>query len=568
MQSLKNLHSIILKNKKILLFLSFLCLIFIVYVPYILRGGFGVADDLQLLKETIHNSGFSSYLSYVLSLLKSSGWAARPIYSILIPAELYLYRDVASYYIITQLLIWMFGIYFIFAIIKDMFDEETAWLFAIMSSFPLFSSSAVFSLLMSVGYNLSISFWALSLFLIFKHCKNNKSSTYIGGYFFLILSLLTLELILPLLLVTAIFPIIYTKELYKDRYSLKKITAKYLLPIMLVSLTFFIFKIFFTKLYIIDDPYSTYGIAPISLKSILQSMYYFVAIFIEIPLLLIEALPFLFKWQMILVSVFVILFLLILKTGISVQKKIKPQQNYLLILLILVTLFSCSIIPFISNYPSVTFGYYNKMMHPSFILLSILVAYLFKKTLRTKKILFSAIISIIWISSFAIQLDNFSESWRIRKYVLNDMAKKLNDHDLGESPFVIANVPFFTLNNYNNEEVFFTTWDFNAGLQLFGLKKTVQAFPFCWRSMTDNTYNPAHNIKNSISLLENKNLWYYEYDGKNNSVVIEKIQTKNLLYEKFKYIESNNINNHPIIFREKIRNYLKINLNNIITHRS
>jgi hypothetical protein len=302
----------------------------------------------------------------------------------------------------------------------------------------------------------------------------------------------------------------------------------------------------------------------------MQACYFFFALFVEVPMLLVETLPMLFRWQVVVVSLSIIFFLMNLKRSAVDFKGIKlsPKSSMEIpfIILVFLTLIACSVIFFLSSYPAVTFGHYNKMMLPAFFLSSILLAWALRKTLDSRKIALTAIVAVLWISSFVIQLDNFTRSWEIRKHVLTDIAEKLNNTELGEKPFVIANVPFFTLNNYNNEEVFFTTWDFSLGLRMFGLNKPVTAFPFCWRTVTDSAYNPGHNIKNAASRFENENLWYYEYREESGKSKLEKIRDKSGFYEILKYTVDNHINDHPVIPRERIRNTLRDRVNELRGH--
>jgi len=551
--------SFLVRHRTTVLSTVYLLLLSVVYVPYAVHGGFGVGDDLALVETTRHSSNLVPFWK---SFLISPGCVARPIYASLIVAELYLYKDVPAYYIITQLLIWMFGIYLLFTLIKRVLDENTAWLFAILSSFPFFSSSVVFSVFLSIGYNLSITFWALSLVFLYKHVSVGRIHNYLLSYISLMCGLLTMELILPLLLISAMFPLLCEFRLRDKPHILFKAAVRYVTPVVVVAFIFFIFKMYITKLYV-SDTSLTYGLAPITLKSFLQACYYFFALFVEVPMLLIEVWPIIIRRQIILISLFIICFLIILKWPTGDSKRAKPSMERPFIILVFVAFLACSVINFLSNYPSVTFGYYNKMMHPAFLLSSILLAWALRKTIDSWKIALTAVVTVLWISSLVIQLDNFSRSWEIRTYVLTDIAEKLNSAELGETPFVIANVPFFTLNNYNNEEVFFTAWDFSAGLRMFGLKKTVNAFPFCWRIVTDSTYNPGHNMKNSATEFENENLWYYEYREESGKRKFEKIRGKSGFYEILKYTVDSNINNHPVILRERIRNALRDRVNDL-----
>ena len=148
-----------------------------------------------------------------------------------------------------------------------------------------------------------------------------------------------------------------------------------------------------------------------------------------------------------------------------------------------------------------------------------------------------------------IQINNFIDSWEIRDKVYQDWTEKLNNANLGSQPYVLACVPFFTSNNYNNEEVYFAHF-FKAGLNLYGAP-IIDAQVICWRSVArDDNYITTLNFP--IDFIKPQNLWYYEYDGKTERSKLDKINTQFEMEQKLKEINANNINQHPIIFRERI----------------
>ena len=217
----------------------------------------------------------------------------------------------------------------------------------------------------------------------------------------------------------------------------------------------------------------------------------------------------------------------------------------------------CSTIFLLSGYPAVTFGHYNKMMIPTHFLGAILLSWFINKMLIRRHVILTILFSVLWTSSMIIQIDKFIDSWQIRKSVLSDCVVQLNNRDLGNEPYLIASVPFFTQNNYNNEHVFWLSWDFYYGLKFFGSDKLSSAFPFCWQTLVNPGYFSKHNINLHISRLttfNNLNLWYYEYYFENgNSSKLIKIENPVDLENEFKRVLDNKVNYHPIIFRQKIR---------------
>jgi hypothetical protein len=198
------------------------------------------------------------------------------------------------------------------------------------------------------------------------------------------------------------------------------------------------------------------------------------------------------------------------------------------------------------------------MMMPTHFLGAILLSWYFRKMLNNKWIISAIFFSTLWCASMIIQIDKFIDSWEIRKTVLSDCTEKLNNVELGKEPYLIASVPYFIKNNYNNEHVFWLSWDFSSGLKLFGSEKLSSAFPFCWQTLINPDYYVNHNINHHITKLpENVNLWYYEFDLEKSISTLRRIDNCADLEREFQRIVTNKVNYHPIIFRQRIRMKLK-----------
>ena len=152
-----------------------------------------------------------------------------------------------------------------------------------------------------------------------------------------------------------------------------------------------------------------------------------------------------------------------------------------------------------------------------------------------------------------IQLDNLIKSWEIRNETIEDISTKLNKTKIDDNLILIANVPFFLKDNYNNEIVFFTTWSFEAHLNLVsGLN--VSIWPISHRILTDPLFYPNHNILNKLSFISDENnIYYYQIEEDDDESIFEYLGNNYDMLIKFESIKSEKINNHPIILREKIR---------------
>ena len=338
-----------------------------------------------------------------------------------------------------------------------------------------------------------------------------------------------------------------------------KPAAKYIVPVLVAAAAFFIFKIYITQLY--QTGYGkVYGMAQITSKSFLQAGYYFFSILCELPLLLIEGMSRIIRIDVIVISLLVVGYFMVLRRAnkdlVEPDKAIKVKA---FLATIIASLIACSALFFLSNYPPVTYGQYNRMMLPSFILVSMMLSWILSRAIKTKRgMVIGILISILWISSMAIQVDNFIKSWDLRKTVLIDCVDKLEKSKIKDGAILIANVPYFTKDNYNNEEVFWLSWSLDSGIKLFNCKKKIMAYPVCWRTIVDKNYNPAHNINGFIKEFpENKDIWYYEFDDKTGESTLEKLNDKTDLQNRLNIASKDKINYYPEIPREKMRIFLQ-----------
>ena len=543
-------------NKRSLVLYCIIALIILtIYGPFVLKGGFGPSDDLAHAYNS--NSGFASKLS---SSIISKSSASRPLYAVFHRINLFLFGDSPRPYIILQISIWLASVALLSRIVKLMLGRISALLFFLFGAMPIFSSAVIFSPYM-VGNTFAIFFWALSLIFIHNFAVRGGRSNFWLSHLFLAMGLLSMEIILPLLLFNAQLPWIVKKHSnIQECSNMMQVRYRYFLPVIGMAILFFIFKVFITKMY--SGNTGTYGLS-VNTKSILQSMYYFIVLVFEIPSMLFETIPFLLNPRIVfvfaLISIFFI-YLIMFKScdWISHYSSEEKRRALCFLNLVILGIICCSMIFFLSGYPAVTFGHYNKMMMPTHFLGAILLSWYFRKMLNNKWIISAIFFSTLWCASMIIQIDKFIDSWEIRKTVLSDCTEKLNNVELGKEPYLIASVPYFIKNNYNNEHVFWLSWDFSSGLKLFGSEKLSSAFPFCWQTLINPDYYVNHNINHHITKLpENVNLWYYKFDLEKSISTLRRIDNCADLEREFQRIVTNKVNYHPIIFRQRIRMKLK-----------
>ena len=163
-----------------------------------------------------------------------------------------------------------------------------------------------------------------------------------------------------------------------------------------------------------------------------------------------------------------------------------------------------------------------------------------------------------------VQLDNFNKSWELREKIAYDISLKIKNKKIDNNFVLIANVPYFLKENYNNERVAFTTWGFKSHLQLNGIKE-INVRPISYRILIDSNFYPHHNILNELhKFSDDMKIYYYQFEEDKKESSFEYLGNKNEMLKKFEIIKQDKINYHPIILREKIRLNLKKFIQNII----
>ncbi len=524
------------------------------YTPYIVNGGFGSGDDLGYVSQTMGGFDVKEFLSVQITSSQSS----RPLAILALATALFFYGGVPAYYLLTQLSIWAGTTWALAVSMRDMFGKWEAWIFALLMFFPFFCSGSLLSSVCGLsGYGLSIFFWSLSVLFLTKNAITGRDGYRLWAYAALLLGILSLELILPLLIFTALLPAAFrlSRSRLADTRELAGLHLKSILPVLCIAVLFLFFKLYVTKLY--QTTYdAVYGLAPLSLKSFAQAAYFFIALAGEVPIMLLEAFPHLFRIQPLCVAAGICAFVLVLKTnGDAEAAGREPAMPQVFVRLILASLAACSSSFFLSAYPAVTYGFYNRLMLPSFVLVCMLVSIFVAKAMRRGRVVPVILFASVWAASMLAQLSGNIESWRLRNEVLSDCVARLKEGGVGPGSVLVANVPYFVEDNYNNVEVFYLSWAIEAGLKVFGFDKKIRAIPVCWRSVVDSDFNSAHNINTIYKTIgDDSVLYYYEFDHKTRKSTLEKLAQKRDLLDKLARIKEEKINYYPPILREKMRN--------------
>ena len=536
---------------KTIFFFLFFLIITLVYSNYILNSGHGPGDEQAFLKR-FFTKGFFKY-----AVDGVSGMAARAVSHILYALFFEFFNGGENIVTLIVSISWMTIVFFISLSLKRFVNKTTIFFFILICSFPFFVTTIFSSPIYVFSYAYSVLFWSISLYLILKYSEKKKNIFYFLSLFFLTLGVFTIENLPSLLILSIFLPTL--NELKNSNFDIKKfikVSYFYVKPVLFISLFFLVFKYYIATL--ITTEYYIYGtnIGPIS---IYQSLYYYFVILFEIPILLYSTIYNINNLKYIFLALIILILIIFIfkndKKFIKFEKKNKNFNLYF-VNIIFLSLASGSIIFAISGFPSSSFGYFNKLMIPTFVLYSILFSMFLNFLIKKKyKVVIYPLI-LLWILSFNIQLDNFVEAKKIREKVLNDLTNEFNKNNISTIN-LIANVPLFLKNNYNNENVFnYSTLIPNY----FNYKHNIDIKNF-WllndRRIKKN-YQPKENLKNLINLFENNVIYYYyQYEEGEKNYKFEILTGKQEIIKKLKSLEENSINSSDIILNERIRGFFK-----------
>ena len=498
----------------------------LLYVPLIFFSGFGTSDDLSLVAHI--GSDYWQDLKYSLS---RSGHVSRPLYGFIQTTSLHLFGTSFLLYNIFRLTLWAVLIYVAHLVFEHSLGRRKGLLFLFFLSFPIFASSQLFNA-MQTGYILSIIFFLFALRLIQK--ENIKRTFHFCLIYFSwsLLALLACEIVFPLFL----FPLLQLWSNSDRRFK------------SVLFSTGLVFGVVFILKFIIGPNYqigsNVYGFSP-SLHSFLQGGYYFFTLFIELPLLLFEVIPFYFSEPMLWLSLLVIPLVYWSKSGSIKRIGRRTFIN------ILITIFACSAIFILSNYPAVTYGLYNKMLLPSHLFVCLALAFICVWLLESRLYVIPYVIAVLWFASMEMQVINTIRSWDKREALYGDLIPLLEKANTLDHVFV--EVPYFLNSNYNNEPVFSLIEDFQGGLTLKGYHGVEEnIFPFTARMIQDSLYWPNHNIINVIRTKKIDNFLCVSASEKGPHYFNTKLTNTNAS----EFIDSDDFSSRTECLREQLRSYL------------
>ena len=212
-----------LAQKYVLIFvlLAYICL---AYLPLIFEGGIIVDDWGDITHNLSCNGFFNCYLTWFPL------FSNRPLAPLPITLSTFLFQTHFSLYLILNSFLYLLSIFITARIISYLVGNFSATTFILIAAIPCIAMPLIASPINQLTATLSFVFWATSLNSLFNYCFQGKNGQYLLAYLLLLCGFLTYEVILPLLVLSALLPYLLDKNIFNSNRILYLV--KYILPIL------------------------------------------------------------------------------------------------------------------------------------------------------------------------------------------------------------------------------------------------------------------------------------------------------------------------------------------------
>jgi hypothetical protein len=467
-------------------FLLLLAFVGVIYIPLLLKGGI-VADDWDDIRHVRScRSFFECYRSFFPL------FSNRPLAPLPITASTMVFGMHFSLYLLLNSAIFFIAIGLIARLVLSLAGFFEAVVFSALAVMPVIAMPVIVSPINQLTATISFLYWAISIQLLHVHAKTSRKSAFYNCYFFLLLSFLTYEVILPLVTFTALLPFIVDRSLFEKRRL--RYVIRFILPIIAVLFIATIwqkviaphFTVVYSRLNFNPHQafYSLKSWGGILLKQLPRLFFQavFRASFLGWCASLLLVAAFWNAWR----------------REIPYQKPISERWAFSVACGL--CFFTSPFIFILSGAYAVEGGYDARGLSSTWITLALLaagIAHLIRNRLFVLILMLFGVFSVL---SFTVQRDNYIESWQIQMRIIKDVVGLIEKNRITSDLVILGDVPMYLPNHYNYEIVFYSPTNFGAALILYtdGLVND--------GAVIDSRRNLLHNIK-----VTDKSVWTEDF---------------------------------------------------------
>jgi len=521
------------------LFVSVIIYLLAVYGPLISQAGISV-DDWGDIAHNLECSSFWHCYGTWFPLFSN-----RPLAPLPITTLTFVLGTWYSGYLLINSLIYLSAIGLCAKVINTLSSLKSAITFFVFAAIPIIAMPVITSPINQSTATISFLLWATSLISLLHFIQTQRAVYWIGTYICLLLAFLTYEVILPLLILTALLPWIWDSKkftLLRPRYW-----AQFLIPIFVVLVIVTLWQKGIAPHFMEVD--SRLKFIPAHAFAKLHT--FFSVFYRQIPALFLKIPPYL-EWASLVSTCFGLLALIISSYIFSAHPSLVnlsafkspisfDKMGHRFFWAALLCFLSSSSIFILSDESAVSGGYQARGLSSTWFAFAILLA-----TIN----LMSGILHKVWswllgaffvlcILCFNVQRNQTIAAWQMQMVIIDDANELIRRYAVPPKATVLGDVPHYLPNNYNDEIVFSQPWDFGSALAITNSNHILPG------PVIDSSRRELRQLKleNNVVTAQNfaganlENFWIYQFDAITGKSSLSHISNPNQFNEYLKSIQ-------------------------------
>lgn len=480
------------------------------YGPLIWQGGI-IVDDWGDLGQNLDCGTFIDCYRSWFPL-----FANRPLAPIALVFSTFAFGMHFWMYLAFNAAVFLVALGILAIVVRRVLGDMPAIGFFLLASTPIIAMPIVASPINCLVNNSSFLLWALALLSLSQYCKTQRIVFYCATYLFLLLSLLTYELVLPLVVLMVMLP--YAMMPGGVIKSIWQYALRFIAPIGLVVVLVLCWqKIIAPQLFSI-----VYSRLEFSWATTYWGLDGWLSIFYQ-------QLPSLFKKLISLVNLKIGLIaagVMAIYLGCVWALRARSQANICMPHALFILLSSamvcvaCYVLFALGGAQDVVIGAYAaRILSSTWIAFALLLAAFVGSALGVMRYFFIACLiglTVLSATAFTVSRDRYIASWKMQQIIIADVLQQIKKQSISGPITVVGDVPQYLSNSFNREIVFSAPWDFGFALRIYSRGQVTGG------AVIDSARGLFHDLKlqGDEILLDGfwraspPNLWLYRFDPK------------------------------------------------------
>ncbi len=505
--------------------------IILVYLPFLIKGGFIIDDWGVVYTANQSHSLISNFL----------GWfplfSNRPFAPILLVITSNLFGLNPQPYILINLLL-VLGFLSITGITMEKFMGRLfSFLFVVIGAVPIIATTVIFSPVMQITATASLFLWAVSLWCLYKYTKLQDKKYYLFTYALILIALLVYEVILPLLALTFFLPFIISKKDIGPVNQKLRYLLRYGVPMAVILGVIYVYqKLIMPHFMIVYSRFHPFN--PFThLSTVHRIEAAWIDSVINVPIQMVKDL---FASGLSKLSPVALLLEIVFLVGVTTliilkNKKVATGHSISSFTVILITFLSGSVLFLLSNSIANTFGYYNRGLSTSWFGLALLLAFFGSLPRKYFLTVLTLVLTLLSWSVFSLERDSYIRSYQTQLVTINEVIQLARQNNAQKGAFILGDLPATLPGSFHGEDFFYNPWDFGESLNIYSNGQIAGGDTLTAQKVS---LGMVSSNKDAVTLdgywqVSYKDLWFYSFDFKTSQPAMTRISN----WDDFKKIE-------------------------------